>query len=309
MIVTDTNVRGCGRAIIYPLLGAAVRDLGFMRISGHGIGNSLFPYFRGAILAHRSRARLLTPAWPSFRPGLFLRKQANKRLYLGIFRSHPDEISGLRKYLLLLSAFLGRKCRRVNADLPTPAVSHGLVLLESKRFTFTDMQDHRELIRARLTSIVKDPLEGPVRWGEGEFIAVHVRLGDFRAVTSVSELHDATPNVRIPLSWYLQVISALHAKYPHWPVHIFSDGSDEELRALTEKGGKVIRSGSDIRDMLLMSCASILVGSKSTFSRWAAFLGNMPSVWLQAPVNEDKPSAPEVPIYYLPLDVGNLDFL
>lgn len=308
MIVTDTTVRGSSRAVIYPLLGAAVKDLGFIRISGSGIGNSLFPYFRSLILAQRSGARLLTPAWPSFRPGLFLRKEANKRLYFGIFRSHPDEISGLRKYVLLLTAFLRRKCQRVSADLPIPATPQGVVLLESKRFTFTDLHDHRDLIRARLTSITRAPLEGPIRWGKGEFIGVHVRLGDFRAVTSVSELNDATPNVRIPLSWYVQVISALQAKYPHWPVHIFSDGSDEELRALTEKGGKIVRSGSDIRDMLLMSCASILIGSKSTFSRWAVFLGNMPSIWLQAPLNDDKPSAPEIPIYYLPLDVGALDF-
>lgn len=310
MIVADTTSRAPSRAVIYPLLGAAVRDLGFLRISGSGIGNSLFPYFRSLILAQQSGARLLTPAWPSFRPGLFLRKESNKRLYLGIFRSHPDEISGVRKYLLLLSAFLRRKFRRLNADGPAPtAPPHGLVLLESKRFTFNDLHDHRDLIRVRLMSIMSDPMKEAPRWGNGGFIAVHVRLGDFRAVTSVNELTDATANVRIPLSWYVQVISALQAKYPQWPVHIFSDGTDAELRELTDIGGKVIRSGSDIQDMLLMSCASLLVGSKSTFSRWAAFLGNMPSIWLKAPLNDDKPSAPEVPAWYLPLEVGSLDFI
>lgn len=310
MIVADTTVRGSSRAVIYPLLGAAVKDLGFLRISGSGIGNSLFPYFRSLILAQASGARLLTPAWPSFRPGLFLRKQANKRLYLGIFRSHPDEISGLRKYALLLSAFLRRTFQRVNADLATPsAPTHGLVLLESKRFIFTDLHEHRDLIRARLVSIMSAPLKEPPHWGKGEFIAVHVRLGDFRAITSVSELHDATSSVRIPMTWYIQVIGALQVRYPHWPVHIFSDGSDEELHELTERGGKIIRSGSDIQDMLLMSCASFLVGSKSTFSRWAAFLGNMPSIWLRAPLNDDKPSSAEIPAYYLPLEVGNLDFI
>jgi hypothetical protein len=30
---------------------------------------------------------------------------------------------------------------------------------------------------------------------------------------------------------------------------------------------------------------------------------------LRAPLNDDKPSSAEIPAYYLPLEVGNLDFI
>jgi hypothetical protein len=51
-----------------------------------------------------------------------------------------------------------------------------------------------------------------------------------------------------------------------------------------------------------MAGASILVGSNSTYSRWAAFLGNMPSIWLKTSVEAEKPSADETPILYTSLD-------
>ena len=71
---------------------------------------------------------------------------------------------------------------------------------------------------------------------------------------------------------------------------------------LLEMGATLYRSGSDMTDLLAMSGASILVGSNSTYSRWAVFLGDMPSIWVKREVQEEKPSGAETPILYVPID-------
>ena len=64
-------------------------------------------------------------------------------------------------------------------------------------------------------------------------------------------------------------------------------------------------------DLLMMSGASILVGSNSTYSRWAAFLGDMPSIWLRGAkiakdFAEERPTSPSTPILYAPMDTTEL---
>jgi hypothetical protein len=86
------------------------------------------------------------------------------------------------------------------------------------------------------------------------------------------------------------------------PIFIFSDGKEHELMPLLELGATLYRSGSDMTDLLAMSAASILVGSNSTYSRWAVFLGDMPSIWVKREVQEEKPSGADIPILYVPID-------
>jgi hypothetical protein len=100
----------------------------------------------------------------------------------------------------------------------------------------------------------------------------------------------------------LNVVKALQKRYPDRPIYIFSDGKEKELQPLLALGAKLYRSGSDITDLLAMSAASILVGSNSTYSRWAVFLGNMPSIWVKKDVEEERPSDRETPILYVPID-------
>jgi hypothetical protein len=104
------------------------------------------------------------------------------------------------------------------------------------------------------------------------------------------------------MSWYVNLIMALRRRYADKEIHIFSDGEESALRPLLATGATLYRSGSDMTDLLAMSGASILVGANSTYSRWAAFLGNMPSIWLKTAADAEKPSAPETPMLYFPLD-------
>jgi hypothetical protein len=92
------------------------------------------------------------------------------------------------------------------------------------------------------------------------------------------------------------------------PIYVFSDGEQQALAPLLDLGAQLHRSGSDMTDLLAMAGASLLIGSNSTYSRWAAFLGNMPSVWLKTTADGDKPTDAGIPTCYAPLEGSEPDW-
>ena len=92
------------------------------------------------------------------------------------------------------------------------------------------------------------------------------------------------------------MIRRVRAIYPHLPVHIFSDGREHELGdILAINGVQLRRKPSDIADLMALAEARLLIGSNSTFSRWAAFLGDMPSIWLKTEQPTEQPTGPGRP--------------
>ena len=56
--------------------------------------------------------------------------------------------------------------------------------------------------------------------------------------------------------------------------------TDEDLQEILElENCKRVHFGSAISDMLGLSNAKILISSASTFSMWASFLGQHPTIW------------------------------
>jgi hypothetical protein len=294
--------KGQSTTLVYPALGS-VYDLWFLRISGSGIGNAFYNYFQAVVLADQCDAMVIVPPWFSLKIGPMLRGQSGKRFYLGMFKPYPGEIRGLRKLGVLLSRYRTRKIVEIDGCRPT-ALAKGMlnIVTMNNKFTFEGLHPHRDAIRHRILGIVNDPVPPEHTWGGGKFIAVHVRMGEFAQVSDLKLLTGGQTNVRIPLSWYAHLVLKLRALYPQMPVLIFSDGKESELAPLLESGAALYRSGSDMTDLLAMSSASILVGSNSTYSRWAAFLGDMPSIWIKREVQEEKPSSPNTPILYVPVD-------
>jgi hypothetical protein len=292
--------------IIYPVLGSTV-DLWFMRVGGHGLGNSFYAYFHAVALAEKYGATVVTPPWFSLKIGTLLRGERSKRFYWRMFRPFAGELHGMEKLLALLLSYPKRVIVLDGATEPV-VVSGALNFVVSGKFSFAGLHRHRTLIRERLLGAVNDPVPTDHQWGAGDYIAVHVRLGDFTPVADQAVTSGEKPNLRIPIKWYLNQTRALRSRFPQLPVYVFSDGDEKSLACLLDEGARMYRSGSDMTDLLAMSGASVLVGSNSTYSRWAAFLGNMPSVWLQTAAAAEKPSSPETPILYVPLDCVEPDF-
>jgi len=300
----NQNMSGKNQAstFVYPSLGSRY-DLWFLRMSGSGLGNCFYNYFQAVALAERCNARVIVPPWFSVKIGPMLRGQSGKRFYLGMFKPYRGDIGGLRKLWILLSRYWRRNIVEVDGSRPAALELGALnVVTVNSKFTFDGLYPHRDAIRQRILGIVNDPVPPDHCWGRGKFIAVHVRMGEFAQVSDTKLITGGMDNVRVPLSWYVNLVKKLRACYPQMPIFIFSDGKEHELMPLLEMGATLYRSGSDMTDLLAMSGASILVGSNSTYSRWAVFLGDMPSIWVKREVQEEKPSGAETPILYVPID-------
>lgn len=286
---------------IYPVLGSSL-DLWFLRVSGHGLGNCFYTYFHAVALAEKHGAKVIAPPWFCLKIGPLLRRSASKRLYWRMFKPLAEDIRGIRKFVTLLRSYRGRRIIKIGDSTDPVPVGGALNLIVSDRFTFRGLHPYRTLIRQRLLGIVRDPVPENHGWGTGNYIAVHVRLGDFAAVTDPAVISRGDPNLQIPLSWYGTLITALRKRYSEKLIYVFSDGNEPQLQPLLELGAVFYRSGSDMTDLLAMAGASILVGSNSTYSRWAAFLGDMPSIWLKTSKQAEKPSGPETPMLFFALD-------
>ena len=273
-----------------------------MRVAGHGLGNCFYTYFHAVTLAQKYGATIVAPPWFSLKVGPLLRGDRSKRLYWRMFRPFDGDICGTRKLLTLLRLYRKRVILKVGETTEPAIVKGALNFVVSSRFTFRGLHSHRSVIRQRLLGSINDPVPENHSWGAGDYIAMHIRLGDFAPAADTTLINSAQPNLRIPMSWYTNVLRALRDRYRDRPIYVFSDGDASQLEPILEQGAKLYRTGSDMTDLLAMSGASILVGSNSTYSQWAAFLGNMPSIWLQTAVEAEKPSAEETPLLYVPLD-------
>lgn len=281
--------------IIYPLLGSSI-DAGWLRVSGHGLGNSFYSYFHSFIIGIQEGAKIISPPWASVKPRRILLGRVSERSYFGLMAPAADELVGLQKFTSLL-----RPRRFLNAnDVDVTLSESHLNIVYCKPFRFGRLKNYRDEVRGRLIEIAQN-LDVAPQWGAGSYIAAHIRLGDFGPEITEAELQSGQANRRIPLAWYRAVLARISARHPGIPIRVVSDGTDEELDALLGDGVEVLRTGSDLGDLFALAGASVLVGSNSTFSRWAAFLGDMPSVWLAKPLPDEKPTSEGTPIAYASL--------
>lgn len=291
---------------VYPSF-ECIRDLGFARVAGAGLGNCLIEYFHAVIHANETGAKILAPAWPSIKIGPILRGERSKRTYIGLFRPAPGEISGLAKAFALLRVFVpGRTWSSVPVMAPGHAKTNGLITLAGCRtYTFNALKPWRAMIRERFLQISVPKLPLDKGWGNGDYVAVHVRLGDFAAATAEQLASGTVNNIRIPLDWYVDVVKQLRAVFPELAVHVFSDGKEEELApVLSIDGVSIRREDNDLADLAALAGAKLLVGSQSTYSRWGAFLGNMPSIWLATAKEGERYSDDHVPVLRVGDDVS-----
>jgi hypothetical protein len=293
----------CMRTVVYPLLGS-VYDLRFARLSGAGLGNSFFNYFHAISAAEEINARVLAPAWLSFKRGPILRGDRSKRFYLGLFKPHASEVSGLLRIVDLVRGHSTAVVSVIDPDQKGKLVPGRLNFAKVARFEFGRLHNRRAWVRQRLLAISRKSISPT--WGRGGFIGIHIRLGDF-AVATRSEIETGRQaNLRIPIDWYAAVLRRLRSTYPDMPVVVCSDGHEAELAPLLDQGARLSANSSDLDDLLLLASASILVGANSTYSQWAAFLGDMPSVWFSTVKRAEKPTGKDIPVAYLDYDGGGL---
>ena len=293
--------------MIYPALPAPL-DLGLLRLNGAGFGNCLFAYFHAVTLAEKEGRRLIAPAWRSIPINRKLRGDGSIRRYHDMVRAHPDELGGPVKAAALTALLPFADIQAVAPGSPPHGSKRPLIVVRNASFTFEGLHPHRDRLRHRLLEIMRRPPPLSPRWGGDRHIAVHVRLGDFDPAGPVLLDSGEKGNLRLPIAWYGGVIKRLRALRPDLPIRIHSDGADEDLTSLLAMDSVTrARSADDINDLVAMAGASILVGSHSTFSRWAAFLGNMPVIWRERRIREESPVGPQVRSQHIGDDMRALE--
>lgn len=231
----------------YPKLSSA--DFCFIRIGGPGLANCMFMAAQAWIASGKDESKFISPTWIKLSIGPYLRRERDKRTYINLFK--PKGIRGIAKIAKLIKIkFYGDEC----------------LFFQGLNRYFSDINQHQVEVKEYFESIVnKSKIASVDDIALNDCVAVHVRLGDY-----VSQL-------RIPISWYRDVISNILIINPNQKLILFSDGSDDELAELLSLPNVERRFfGNALADIWAISKCKLLIASDSTFSAWGAFLGNVP---------------------------------
>jgi hypothetical protein len=253
-----------------------------------GLGNELFPWLRARELALSTGRTLLPPRWFVPRLGPYLRRERDKREYFRLFRSASFSEILLREGFLATRALCPALASEVGAMGSDTSKHHPSDLGETKRegawrvpALFTQgMRGYFKGLRMEPRQHARF-LEGCARPGvvttriAEPYLAMHVRLGDFARASGDQVV--ANNNQSTPMSWFLREMKTLQVAFPRHKYIVCSDGSDEELAPLLELS-HVERSGAKnaLDEIFVLVRARGILGSRSTFSAWGAYLGQRP---------------------------------
>lgn len=250
-----------------------------------GLGNKLFPWARAIVYKEIYGGKIIAPNWENFvKIGPYLRQEKDKRHYFNVF-NNKGYIKGVKKqYLLTFNKKLHEEVLLSKSFAVTDSAN---LVIELKNFVgagvkpyFDGLQGYSELLKNELQRITQKKLIP--KETNSNFIGVHIRMGDFSVPKDLDEIRKANAlYYRLPLEWYIGAIQQIRLQLAKdVEVKIFSDGSSQELAPLLNLSNVTLINGNAaITDLLILSQANCIIASGSTFSMWAAFLGQKPSIW------------------------------
>jgi hypothetical protein len=254
----------------------------YPEVGTFGLAHSLLAWARCRLWSNRTGVPMLAPNWLHVRGrlGPLRRRERDSRMYHLLFH-FPGHVTGLRWWWLLSTQ------RRVAAE----EVDLSKVLAQRERAVvvfrnrlqlneethFREVIDHGPELRRELIAITR-PQFLPQRPG-APHVALHVRMGDFSPSPSRDALRQGAKNSRIPLDWYVEMLSGLRRAVGPVPALLYSDGTDADLAKLLALPD-VMRppKAPSVTDLLGISQARLLISSGSGFSTWGSFLGDVPRI-------------------------------
>lgn len=251
----------------YHMAKLSAYDFGIIRSPGPGLGNLLLPIARALIGAERAKGVFIFPTIRQLKVGTFLRREPDKRVY-------GDELRGrgaIEWVRWIFSHFRPSVTEGCYVEYSHPVT----VRYEGLGRFFHDLSGHEKLIKSwiELNSNTKN------RTRPERYIALHIRLGDFAESGSASEGF----SVKTSFEWYLRALKLVLEKSGTSKtknIVIFTDSDHERIRAGLGISNIIFDNSSSAMEAIIkMSQAEYLVTSRSTFSMWAAFLGESTCIW------------------------------
>lgn len=244
-----------------------------------GLGHRFFPWARCRIFSFVNKVPMLFPIWLQIRVGPLLRRESDFRLYHNLFKKKPEDIGGIRRTWLPIVAdkilesedFNLQQIKETSKDTVIAFSGVGGYFQKLNGWDEFLLQEIRAMTWKRwLDEIDRIPIVP---------IGIHVRRGDFKVPKSGSDFY-TTGALRTPIVWFVKSLNVIReilgfsAK-----AFVVSDGAEREIKDLLSlKDVIFFRSGCAISELLLLSKAKILIASGSSFSAWASFLGQMPTI-------------------------------
>lgn len=230
-----------------------------IRLGGAGLGNILFPWATAIVYAKDHNLIRIQTTWQNLKLGTFIRKERDKRMYLDLF-SGRDGVSGIKKFLLL-------------------NFSSKVKIFSDMDELFEPFKHEHNFVKSELLKIINPYHINKANGFDNNSVAIHIRMGDFETPKDETILRSGRWGYRLPIKWYKSIIEKIR-EVSNIPIYIFSDANNEDLQEILElENCKRVHFGSAISDMLGLSNAKILISSASTFSMWASFLGQHPTIW------------------------------
>lgn len=248
---------------------------GFPVLPKAGLGNMLIPWADCFIWCKDLGFEQIAPFWHKIRIGPFIRGERDKRQYQKLF-INSNLIHGIKRlWILLISKKISAEDFRISNNYKT--IFPSTLVCFSEMNQFDRLVGRHEEVKNELYRITR-----PKYWPVGlpqSYIGVHIRMGDFPIKSDLEKQH----YFRIPLEWYLGVISILRSTLgTKYPIVVFSDGTDEEIEEVLELDN-VIRSpfSESISDLLAIAKSTVIITSRSSYSLFGAYLGQVPSIWYE----------------------------
>jgi hypothetical protein len=155
-----------------------------------------------------------------------------------------------------------------------------LVVFEGEKDHFLRLAGWHHFLREELRAITRAKWLAKVHQMPDFPVALHIRRGDFKDARTPEDFVTKGA-LRTPARWFVECLKMIR-KVAGFPVRafVFSDARDHELaEVLDQENVFHVSTGSAIGDLLALSRARVLIGSGgSSFSAWASFLGQMPTV-------------------------------
>ena len=245
-----------------------------IRIGGAGLGNLLFSYARALLIEKKYGLKMIEPTWESMKIGIYFRNEKEKRKYSQLLINN-NSISGFKKLFVRLAYPV-----ITEDEFNNDKEANGKILeVFGNRDYFLPLLNERDFIRQKLISNINPIYIDKLKGFDGECIGVHIRMGDF--VEFDKQRLKPFVNMRLPLVWYILVINHIRQLYGrNIHVNVFTDAHENQIREILNlKNCSLVHFGTPISDMLALSRCKLMIGSASTFSMWANYLGQNHAVW------------------------------
>jgi hypothetical protein len=257
------------------------RLYGYADVGRFGLGHGMLAWARCTVWCHDVGATALSPRWARLRIGPFLRNERDKRFYFKLFQK-GYQANAIKRIAILGIAPKLASDEVTGRELST--LADGTVVLFTNIISgneqkyFHHIIGRQEVVRPALMAMTR-PRYRPVPIGY-RHIAIHVRGGDFGRPADVAMLTSGAHNQRLPIEWFAEMLAGLRQRIERdVPAIVYSDCVDGEIAGLLAMPN-VMRSRykESVTDMLAMSEANIMISSGSGFSRWGAYLGDLPRI-------------------------------